>query len=258
MPDFAIYLGFLLAGLAGSLHCIGMCGPILIGATNMVGVNDLRIEGNPIQRLAHRAVSQIWYHVGRLLTYIFLGALAGGVGQTLIEKDWFDESQHYLGLGAAGVAIAFGIGMLYFRFRQRKRKSDSDGATEGRCARVVSRYFRGIAATPSIEGKLLLGVLMGFLPCGLVYSMLALTAATGSASTASIGMAAFGLGTIPALSGVVIASGMLPIGIRKYGEYLAAIIIIAIGSFMMWRAWPHGAEAAAGACPMCAPSEVDS
>lgn len=260
MPDFAIYLGFLLAGLAGSLHCIGMCGPILVGATNLVDVNELRIEGKPIRRLAHRAVSQVWYHVGRLLTYIFLGALAGSIGEALIEKEWFDQSQHFLGLVAAGLAIAFGVMMLVLRFRQYKRKSRStdEGVTQGRCARVFSRYFRSIAATQSIEGKLLLGVLMGFLPCGLVYSMLALTAATGSASTAALGMAAFGLGTIPALSGVVIASGMVPIRIRKYGEHFAAIIIIVIGSFMMWRAWPNGADAAPGSCPLCEPSEVDS
>ncbi len=254
MPDLAIYLGFLLAGLAGSLHCIGMCGPILIGATNIVNTESVRINGKPLQTITKRTLNQLWYHLGRIMTYALLGSLAGLLGETLIEKNWFDQSQHYLGMAAAALAILFGLLMLIIPYYKRKHNTQQPGS----CTRFITTTFQKLAATPSIEAKLILGALMGFLPCGLVYSMLVLVAATANPLTAALGMIAFGLGTIPALSGVVLATGILPINIRKFGQPVAALLIITIGSFMLWRAWPHSADTPPGACPLCEPTTTDS
>jgi len=263
MPDFTIYLGFLLAGLAGSLHCIGMCGPILVGATNIVNTDSVRINGKPLQSAAARALSQLWYHFGRIMTYALLGSLAGLLGRALIENNWFGWSQHYLGMAAAGFAILFGLFMLIIPYYKRKYSTSSQGS----CTRFITTSFHRLAATPSIEAKLILGALMGFLPCGLVYSMLVLVAATANPLTAALGMIAFGLGTIPALSGVVLASGILPINIRKFGQPAAAILIIMIGSFMFWRAWPRylsnntsssNSTPAIAPCPLCEPTNTDS
>lgn len=262
MPDLAIYLGFLLAGLAGSLHCIGMCGPILIGATNIVNTESIRINGKPLQTITKRTLNQLWYHLGRLMTYALLGSLAGLLGKTLIENNWFGWSQHYLGMAAAALAILFGLLMLIIPYYKRNQSAQSQGS----CARFITTTFHQLAATPSIEAKLLLGALMGFLPCGLVYSMLLLVAATANPLTAALGMIAFGLGTIPALSGVVLATGILPINIRKFGQPAAALLIITIGSFMLWRAWPRylpdnpsslNSTPAIAPCPLCEPTATD-
>jgi sulfite exporter TauE/SafE len=92
--------------------------------------------------------------------------------------------------------------------------------------------------------------MLGLLPCGLVYAMLAVAVTLPSPLWSALGMATFGLGTVPALSAVVLASRALPRRLRAASPRLVAVGLILVGLFATWRAArvedtaPHAAHAA--------------
>jgi sulfite exporter TauE/SafE len=163
----------LLAGFLGGLgHCSLMCGPFALAQV--------------AERFATGSTSRWWtaalapYQVGRLLTYSTLGAVAGGFGATatwLTEARWIPAAA----LGLAAMAFAFqalGRMGLSWDFGLTKRLS------RGR----FSGFARGLA--------------LGFLPCGLIYAALIAATGAGGALHGALALAAFGLGTVPALVAV--------------------------------------------------------
>lgn len=113
--------------------------------------------------------------------------------------------------------------------------------------------LRSLAAQSTPASRFLLGWIMGFLPCGLVYVMLAAVAALGHPLASALGMIAFGLGTLPALSGVVLAARLLPIRWRRHGNRAAAVMALVVGSMFVWRSWPAHQHTGPGdpTCPLC-------
>ncbi|MDT8369760.1 MAG: sulfite exporter TauE/SafE family protein [Longimicrobiales bacterium] len=187
-----------LAGLVGSPHCAGMCGGFAVAC------------GSTARR------SAAW-HVGRLMTYAGLGALAGAFG-ALIP-------------GTGGVA-AIVSALLVVVFAAVLGGWLPEPRIGGR--RLV-RIAEGARRTEGTSGAWLFGLANGLLPCGLVWAALALPLASGSALTGALTMVAFGLGTVPVLAAVtagaraltlhdlrarrlvalgVLVSGLLSIGLR--------------------------------------------
>jgi sulfite exporter TauE/SafE len=185
----ALFLAMLVAGLAGSaLHCVPMCGPFVIGQ-----VTD-RLAAVPAAKLCEmtriRGALLLPYHAGRLLTYAGLGAASAVLGAMALR---LGPAPAILLAAAGGVCAVNGLRRLVPR---GARPSGVPAASRvGRTlVRLGARLDRSRAA-----GSFLLGVLLGFLPCGLIYAALIAAAATGSAPLGSAAMMAFGLGTIPAL-----------------------------------------------------------
>ncbi len=183
-------LGLLLAGLAGSaVHCVPMCGPFVLGQ-----VSD-RLACVPACALRERhriGIGSLWpYHLGRLATYSGLGALAGGTGAALGRLPWF-------GWVSGGLLL---LAAMLFLGQAVRRLALPIGTPD--LFRRLTAHLRWPGSRP--RNGLALGLMLGFLPCGLLYSALAASAATADPLGGAVGMLAFGLGTVPALVLVGIA-----------------------------------------------------
>jgi hypothetical protein len=197
-----------LAGLAGgATHCAAMCGPfVLAQASAGAGAG-----GGVIRRLSGAAL--LPYHLGRLLGYAALGALAGGTAGALARVAGLHKALAALLLLAAllmlGQALRRGAAFLPTGpARLGDRLAPSLPGLPGVIGRPLGALLGAGAASPAGDGGpgwgrgLALGLLLSALPCGLLYGALAAAAAAGSALAGALTMAAFVLGTVPALVGV--------------------------------------------------------
>jgi uncharacterized protein len=183
------------AGLAGGVtHCAGMCGPFVLA--QVAARADHARAGGALLRLGGAALAP--YHAGRLLGYALLGAVAGGAaGLMAAGTGWRPLLAAPMGL-AAVLMLLQGLARLGMRMpapRSRLPTMLADGMVRG---------LRPLLAGPAAgwRGSLLLGFLLSGLPCGLLYGALVAAAAAGSALAGALAMAAFALGTVPALVGV--------------------------------------------------------
>ncbi|MGF1627909.1 MAG: SCO family protein [Kiloniellaceae bacterium] len=240
----AQYLLVFLAGLAGSLHCVGMCG----GFACALG-RDARGAGATLRR-------HLLYNVGRVTTYVFLGALAGALGAVVIGQPAGDDP---LMLAQRGLALAAGalmifIGLQFFGFFRQ-----AHGTVLGVGGQLAAQSLQGLLRAPGPAAPLAFGVLNGFLPCPLVYAFLAHTAAICLAdpergvATGALTMAAFGLGTFPAMLTMGWLGRLLAPLWRRRGVWLAGAFILVLGLITIARsALPlgghlvHAAAAAEG------------
>jgi sulfite exporter TauE/SafE len=166
----AISLGFL-----GSFHCIGMCGPIALAI--------------PVQRTSRLSIvlSIFTYNSGRLITYSIMGLLFGLAGQGFALAGW----QNML-------SIILGVSILVFLFFPAKINVSAGKPVMNLMVGVKNNIGR-LFKSPTKKSLLVIGMLNGLLPCGLVYLGIAGSIATGSAWKGALFMAGFGLGTFPAM-----------------------------------------------------------
>lgn len=221
------YLGLFVAGIVMSLHCVAMCGPILVGFSHIFTRAELTVEGrSPRQRLP-LAWDFAFYHLGRIWTYALLGMIAGSFGATLRTV-----GVQVAGAIIAGIVIVAGVALMgVVPGLNLERLLDG-------CAMRRMRGWRWFASLLHARGpaaRLLLGAVMGLLPCGLVYAMLAAVAAMPSPLHAALGMIAFGLGTVPSLTAVLLASRTVHTRLAAHSTRLAAVALICTGLFMLGR-----------------------
>jgi uncharacterized protein len=166
----------ILMGLAGSLHCIGMCGPL-----------HAAIPFNRSTNWKHFQ-SRLLNHSGRLLTYAILGSMAGLIGKGMVAAG----AQQWL-------SIASGIIILLLVFFYYKSNSGWLARLSSGFVSKIKIRFSSLLKHKTNRTFFLLGVLNGLLPCGLVYFALAAATATGTPVKGALFMFIFGLGTVPAL-----------------------------------------------------------
>jgi uncharacterized protein len=189
--------GLFLTGLVGSLtHCAGMCGPFVLTQV------ATRLEAIPAARMRewHRlsGAALLPYHLGRTTTYAGLGAIAAlGAGTFGRPTGGF----RLLAAALLGFAALFLVGMAVPRLKALLSSSNSGGWWSD----SVGRWAQPLFASPTGLRGWLLGVALGFIPCGLLYAALATAAATGDAVAGALGMVAFAAGTVPALLAVGLA-----------------------------------------------------
>ncbi len=198
-------------GFAGSAHCLGMCGGI--AAAGGTG-------SNPLQG--------ILFNLGRLAGYSLLGGGVGALVGAALGGLPIRPFAIGLRLVAALLMLLLGITLLTGR----------DLLSLERLGAAVWQRLRPLAGrSMALPGGLRfagLGILWGFLPCGLVYSALSLAAAAGSAAAGSLAMLAFGLGTLPAMLAVTLAGSAVTrrfAGLRT--RRLAGLLMI---GFALWTA----------------------
>lgn len=202
----------LVLGVAGSAHCVGMCGPIALAVPS------------PSNRRWGRWMSTLLLNSGRLATYALLGAAIGvlGLGMQLA------------GLGrvvsiAGGGLLLLGVTMpgLVERWWPTGRLALGVGRLRG----VLARNLRRTAP----EALFLTGVLNGLLPCGLVYAALLGAATMASPGEGALFMAAFGLGTWPALVALRMGSGFLGSSARAWLRKVSPVLISAMAVLLILR-----------------------
>lgn len=185
-----------LAGLLGSLHCIGMCGGFAVSCLRTP-------SGLPA------------WHLGRVASYAMLGALAGAFGHLLPGPAWIPAALASVLLVWFALALA---GLV-----PEPRLVPPGLASAGQ------RAIRSSAP----GAQLVFGVVNGFLPCGLVYSALTISVAVADPLRGAFAMAAFGVGTVPALS-------LAAVGIRRllmsslWRRRAFALLILATGLWTIW------------------------
>ena len=191
-----LLLGLFVAGAAGSVvHCGPMCGIFVLGQ-----MSD-RMARLPPERMCerHRISSGLLlpYHLGRLTTYTGLGALAAGSALVFGQVVWFRQVSAGLLIVAAALFLTHALGTIV-----------PLGIGLDRGPRVWGKLIGGLARRiplGSVSGQYLLGMALGFLPCGFLYAAIAAAAGSAQPGLGAMAMLAFGLGTAPALMVVGIA-----------------------------------------------------
>lgn len=212
MPDTG-YLALFLVGLLGGTHCVGMCGGI-VGALSM---------GAPA-----RWSMLLSYNAGRIISYSAAGAIAGALGAASLGLEGQVPARLILYFLANLMLVALGFYLLgvarALAFTERVGQN---------LWRVLQPLTKRFLPARTMSQAFPLGLLWGWLPCGLVYSALASSLSAGSAGRGALMMLAFGLGTLPnlLLAGIVLArlnefvrrpavrmfSGLLVLGFGLYG-----------------------------------------
>ncbi len=199
----AFFIGFF-----GSLHCIGMCGPIAIALPVPKSSNISFITG------------RLLYNLGRVVTYSFLGALFGLLGGRIA----LTGAQQI-------VSIALGIIIIIAVLLPQKYKNYfAQHPITQRLAQPLKANIGVLFKKGTFSAMFLIGILNGFLPCGLVYVAIAGAIASGDAISGAAVMMLFGFGTVPAMFAATVFGKFINIGLRtklrKATPYLAIVLAV--------------------------------
>jgi hypothetical protein len=217
--DYALIL---LTGVLGSLHCVGMCGAIVVAYSTARGADA------PAPSVLSSLPSHLVYNGGRVLSYGVVGGLAGMIGGLVGSVrdlgSWVSP--------AAGVLMTIaGLAMLGITPRLSLAQSGEDTWLR----RLHLHSVANLLTLGSLESKLYIGLLTPFLPCGLLYSMLLRAAATGNALQGAVTMLLFGAGIVPALLVTGVVSAYIGLKLRFAANRLAAVTIIIMGLSLILR-----------------------
>jgi len=218
-----LYLVFLVTGFTvGFGHCIGMCGPIVVSLSlNLKGKNAL---------LPH-----LLYNAGRIITYAILGGFAGLLGSFTILTSSILSLQKGVLIFAGVLVLLMGFAMGgWISFGRIFGDGDSSSS-------VFSKWFHRLSAARSPMVYLPVGLLLGFLPCGPVYTALIASARTGMDAAGALQgflsgmviMLAFGMGTVPALLLVGRLAGLGWIKSRGMIYKIGSVLMILVGIYFI-------------------------
>jgi uncharacterized protein len=197
-PEFtSSYLVAFAMGLFSSMHCIGMCGSI-IGTLTLSLSPDIR---NNKARLLPFVFN---YNLGRVTSYTIAGGLAGIVGVLMIMP--FGELHGHRILQLLSALIMMSAGLYIAGWFPRFAYIEKIGT---RFWKKIEPFGRKLIPVKTYTQAYLFGMVWGWLPCGLVYTALAVAATAGDVSKSALTMLAFGFGTLPAVMGVGIMTSVL-------------------------------------------------
>ena len=231
-----------ITGVLGASHCLGMCGPLAL------------IVGGAADRWRTALGRQLAYTAGRIFTYAVLGAIAGYCGQRLAT--YAPAAINF----PATLAIGAGLLLIYQGLRATgwinpvldwfwKGKSLAPAAP---CLAggMLGQFLR----QPGATGAFLAGLFTGFLPCGLLYGILALAAATNNLLLGATTMAVFGMGTAPMMILAGLGGRLLNLSGRRWLFAVAAWCLVLTGGISIARGvnFLSIADRPASGCPMCA------
>lgn len=201
-------------GFIGSLHCLGMCGPIALALPS----------GNSSK--GRLFLSRLIYNLGRIVTYAALGAVSGMLGKT-VEMAGLQQS------------VSIGVGVLIIVGVFLPSRIAAKFLPTGVVSRLlggIKLFWQGLLFRQTLKSLFMLGLLNGLLPCGFLYLALVTAATTGSIIQAILFMALFGVGTAPVLMATSFAGSLLTIPARRklmrfapVGATVLAIVLILRG-----------------------------
>lgn len=222
----------LLLGLAGSIHCVGMCGPLALA---------LPLDA----RMRRRVVGQmLLYNSGRVLTYATLGLIFGLLGQGLVLAG----VQKIVSLLAGGFMIA--MAFLAWRFEQLVVALPGFGALTAE----VKRRMGSVLRRHTTGAPVVLGLLNGLLPCGMVYAALAGAIATGGPWNGALFMAIFGLGTLPLMLAATSFGRSFAQTFRRQYRVVQPLLLTLVGILLLVRGLQLDLSLFLGAVP---PAELE-
>ncbi|MCB8888024.1 sulfite exporter TauE/SafE family protein [Vreelandella malpeensis] len=222
--DLPPLLAAFVFGLLGGAHCIGMCGGIMSALTFAVPPS--------MRSPARLAGLLLGYNAGRVASYMVAGALAAGLG-TLVSL----APAARAALQALAAMMLILMALYIAHWWKGLLALEALGRRLWRHVEPVGRRLMPVVHLPQAFA---LGALWGWLPCGLVYSMLAWSLASGAPAQGALLMGAFGLGTLPAVLATGVAARSLSGLIRHPAtRTLAALSIIAFALYQLWALVLH-------------------
>lgn len=217
MDLFQLVVAFNL-GLFSTLHCLGMCGGI-------IGALSLGVKQDKPSILSGRIKYSVAYNTGRITSYTIAGAIAGFAGQNIITGV-MPEAGHRILQYIAGIILVL-IGLHLAGWLPRLGMIESAGLTLWRFIQPVGKYFIPVKNTGR---AFMVGMIWGWLPCALVYSVLLWSLTSGNIYNGATLMFVFGLGTLPGMiTAGVIGAGLQEIIKSRSLRVWAGIIIIIFG-----------------------------
>jgi uncharacterized protein len=219
------YLLVFASGFAGSFHCIGMCGGFACAL------------GRSAQGYTATVLRHLLYNTGRLTTYCFLGGLAGALGHAICTSQGLAAPVFTgpLDLGQRVLAIVAGLLMIAMALQFFGLLQDFHRLAVGFGSAALALSLGRLLNAPGSAAPLAFGVFNGFLPCPLVYAFAAQAASTAGALPGFLTMAAFGLGTFPAMLMMGSVGQLLGLEWRRRGVWLAGGAILLLGVVTLGR-----------------------
>ncbi len=208
------YVTAFVLGLVGSLHCVGMCGPLALALPSSgAGAGAL-------------VLGRVAYNLGRVGTYCILGLIFGLVGHSLF---------------LAGIQrwVSIALGLLLFAGLLGSRRL----AVWSPVNRFVGRLKSGMSVflrRRSLTSLLMLGLLNGLLPCGLVYVACAGAAMTTGIAAGAGYMAAFGVGTIPLMLALSLSGNLIPLRLRLQLRKAIPVSVFLLAALLILRGMSLG------------------
>ncbi|HRF44495.1 MAG TPA: sulfite exporter TauE/SafE family protein [Candidatus Competibacteraceae bacterium] len=220
MDSLTVLFAAFLIGLTGGIHCFGMCGGI-------VGALTLGLPSAPGQPFFTRLPYLLAYNAGRIFSYAAAGALAGGIGSWTAHL----VSLHHAQLGLQILAGLFMIllGLYLAGWWSLLRWLEQAGGLLWQAIEPLGRRLLPIRTPLQALG---IGLVWGWLPCGLVYSVLIWAVGAGGAREGGLLLLSFGLGTLPALLAMGTAAATLAGFVRRPAvRAVAGVLVILFGVY---------------------------
>ena len=211
--DWSIAITGFTLGAAGSLHCIGMCGPLSLAL--------------PVHHFskAGKLVALLLYQTGRILTYTVIGLLFGLAGRMIYVAGYQQLFSIIMG------TLILLLALLYFLHKSHFRVPFLNSFYQG----VQQLMIRLLKSSTSLLSFLLLGMANGLLPCGMVYIALATSLSFSGLEESAGFMASFGAGTLPAMMLVGYAGMMIRPELRSGFRKLVPVFITLMGVILILR-----------------------
>lgn len=203
----------LFIGLLGSLHCVGMCGPLVL----LLPIQQ--------QNAYKRALGALSYVMGKAITYAAFGVLFGFIGQSFVAFGF----QQYLSIFIGLLMIIAGI--LHFSSISFQSLESRAGAAFGFVRVALAKFLR----TEKANSLFIFGLLNGLLPCGLVYTAAAASIETGSTSNGALFMFLFGLGTLPMMWSIIFFGATIQTRFRNQLKRIIPITLLLMGALLLMR-----------------------
>ena len=217
------YLSAFIVGLLGGVHCAGMCGGIVTALT--LGLPENARRGKQVLPFL------LAYNLARLCSYTLAGVLMGGVGW--LASHWWDLRQVQLALQVVAALFMILLGLYLAGWWTVLRRLESAGAGIWNKIQPMTRRFMPVQ---SLSQAFVIGILWGWLPCGLVYSMLVWSIATTDPVAGGLLMLAFGLGTLPTLMTLGVMASFVSRYIQNQNtRRVAGALVILFGVIQLLR-----------------------
>lgn len=224
----ALVLSVFVAALLGSVHCAAMCGSFACLAS-----------GGDASRGRAAVGSTVSYNLGRLLSYLMLGALAGAAGAGVDQLGAVAGVARPAAVTAGVLLMLWGASSLLAHLGVRVPALAVPPALAARVARGV----RAVQDRPPALRGLVLGLLTAALPCGWLYAFVATSAAAGSALGGALVMLAFWTGTVPMMAAVGLGAQRLLGPARRHLPAFTAIVLVVLGALTVAGRFAPRAEA---------------
>ena len=222
------YIAAFLVGFLGGVHCVGMCGGIMGALT--LGIQPLGMQSNDkISSSANLFPYLLSYNLARITSYTIAGLIFGGLGAWLTDLVLFNQAQMFLKI-LAGIFLII-LGLYLANWWRGLSYVEQLGS---RVWRYIEPFAKRFIPIKNIRQAFGAGLFWGWLPCGLVYSVLIWSLSSGSAIKGGLLMLSFGLGTLPTL----IAVGLFAASFKQFMQLqavrvIAGLLVVSFGIYQI-------------------------